>query len=287
MRGSGSSEINAMEREGGVTTSMMERASSPSPVEFTVTACHAMRGSGSSEINVMVDREAVTACDTLKRGCSHLYNNTKTTSSLRVVAAHKGTIKYGAPRNYYAKRRGRKKRKKINALQKVVPSRHHVINLEKQSPNRLIFFSGTSRRSVPNNIPNSIVYSAITNMKVIDTIGGAWMNSNSGDTVFVLIPRKNAILKLSHVEKTLQSLRAIDRSKRCAEKRGKRRVPVPESKQSNYVTVGLKANRGCAGILDSWPHKMEAIDKDRVIKFMNACQEVASGYIQSDELRGI
>jgi hypothetical protein len=230
MRGSGSSEINVMERgllppveldvkHLRLCASSLENVTNTAeqesnlPVEFTVTACHAVRGSGSSEINIINGE---------KRGCQHLYKNKKTTSSLRVFAAHKGTMKYGAPRNYYAKRRSQRKRKKINALQKVVPSSDHVVNLVKKSTNQPMFFSGTSTRTVPNQIPKCVVYSALTDMKVIDTINGAWMNSNSGDTVFVLIPRKNAILKLSHVNDTLQSLRAIDSSKCCAEKRGKK-----------------------------------------------------------------
>jgi predicted small secreted protein len=74
MRGSGSTEINVM--EGGaipavgvamddnvsaelrigsdiIESNVTEVRSSVPPVEFKVTACHAMRGSGSTEINVM------------------------------------------------------------------------------------------------------------------------------------------------------------------------------------------------------------------------------------------
>jgi hypothetical protein len=97
-------------------------------VEFTVTACHAMRGSGSSEINIeekdalpveefgvdcndMVVHQRVsviTQNHISKQGFQHLYKSTKTMSSLRVLAAHKGTIKHGAPRNFFSKRRGKK-----------------------------------------------------------------------------------------------------------------------------------------------------------------------------------
>jgi hypothetical protein len=72
MRGSGSTEINII--EGGaipavamdddvsaelrigsdiIESNVTEVRSSVPPVEFKVTACHAMRGSGSTEINVM------------------------------------------------------------------------------------------------------------------------------------------------------------------------------------------------------------------------------------------
>jgi hypothetical protein len=54
-------------------------------------------------------------------------------------------------------------------------------------------------------------------------------------------------------------------------------MTVPESKNSNYVMVGLKLNRGRPGILDSGPHTLIAKDKARVIKLMTACHEVANG----------
>jgi hypothetical protein len=64
-------------------------------------------------------------------------------------------------------------------------------------------------------------------------------------------------------------------------------MTVPESENSNYVTVGLKPNRGRPGILDSWPRTLSAKDKTRVIKLMTACHEVGNSYIKSEELRGI
>jgi hypothetical protein len=263
-----------------------------SPVEFTVTACHALRGSGSSEINVTEGGTILPMdCDDTvihQRGFQHLNKSTTTTSSLRILAAHKGTIKHGAPRNFFSKRRGREKRAKISSLEVVVPSPEHVLHMEDEENKRQpIFFSGTSKRNVPNQVQNSVVYSAIMDMKVVDTVEGARMDSESGDNVFVLIPRKSAITKLSHVKRTLQSLRALDKAKGCTEKRGFKRMTVPESENSNYVTVGLKPNRGGPGILDSWPHTLSAKDKARVIKLMTACHEVANGYIKSEELRGI
>jgi hypothetical protein len=65
------------------------------------------------------------------------------------------------------------------------------------------------------------------------------------------------------------------------------RMTVPVSENSNYVTVGLKPNRGRPGILDSWPCTLSTKDKARVIKLMTACHEVGNGYIKSKELTGI
>jgi hypothetical protein len=53
------------------------------------------------------------------------------------------------------------------------------------------------------------------------------------------------------------------------------------------MTLGLKPNRGGGGIIDSWPNMTKRGDKFQVMKIMNACQEVANGYIKSEELRGI
>jgi hypothetical protein len=65
-----------------------------------------------------------------------------------------------------------------------------------------VFFSRTSERKVPNQVNNSIVKPAIMNMRVVDTVGGAWMDLAPDENVFLLIPRKAAIKKLSNVNKT-------------------------------------------------------------------------------------
>jgi hypothetical protein len=168
-----------------------------------------------------------------KRGFQHLPKSTKTNSSLRIFAAHKGTIKYGAPQNFFSKRHGQKKHAKITSLPVVEPSPKHVIRVDQENNPKPIFFSGTSKRNVPNQVPNSIVYSAIMDMKVVDKVSGARMDSDSGDNVFVLIPRKLAITKLSHVNRTLQSLPALNKAKVCTEKRGIKWMTVPESENSN------------------------------------------------------
>jgi hypothetical protein len=113
------------------------------------------------------------------------------------------------------------------------------------------------------------------------------MKSDSEDTVFVLIPRQDAITKLSHVNKMIESLSALNKAKGFAKKCWEKQITVPEGNNLNYVTVGLKPNTGSPGILDSWPKKLSAENKDRVIKLMNGCQEVANGYLPCEELRGI
>jgi hypothetical protein len=128
-RGSGSFDINIAEErplrveEFGVTA--ISELKAHSPVEFTVTACHAMRGSGSSEINIdkkdalPMEQFGVTAFHQNrggKRGFQHLPKSTKTNSSLRIFAAHKGTIKYGAPQNFFLKKTWSKKAHQNNQL---------------------------------------------------------------------------------------------------------------------------------------------------------------------------
>jgi hypothetical protein len=67
---------------------------------------------------------------------------------------------------------------------------------------KAIFLSGTSKRKVPNQVNNSIVKSAIMDMRVVDTVDGARMDLAPEDNIFVLIPRKAAIKKLLNVNKT-------------------------------------------------------------------------------------
>jgi hypothetical protein len=67
----------------------------------------------------------------LKRGFQHIYKSTKTTSSLRVRAAHNATIHHGTPRNKNALRRDSKKEKKLAKLETIVPSESKSLEKEK------------------------------------------------------------------------------------------------------------------------------------------------------------
>jgi hypothetical protein len=249
MRGSGSSEINkrgallsvdppdakdlchrsseikdlvtASESSEGsnVTNIFKERKPCP-PVEFPVTACHAMRGSGSSEINKQGVMEGRTFRQTTSgpkrieitnRGFQHLFKGNKTTSSQRVLAAHRATINHGAPQNYFAKKRDRQKRARINKLQQVMPSPAHALDME-QLGGKPLFFSGTSKKNITGLSPDDVVLSAVKDMKVIDTLDGARMESPNGDLVFVLVPRRAAIRKHTHVNRTFRSLHALQKA---------------------------------------------------------------------------
>ena len=68
-----------------------------------------------------------------------------------------------------------------------------------------MFYSGTPRRSLPNPIDKGIMLSAMEDLQVIETIFGARMESAGGGTVFTLIPRHDAIHKMTHVKKELNS----------------------------------------------------------------------------------
>jgi hypothetical protein len=217
------------------------------------------------------------------RGFQHVYKSKKGNSSLRVQAAHKATMDGAPSSNTSGMKRKRKKAKKLQALQQVLPS-------SKQSMNKTfltslpVFFSGTSARTIANAPLNSRIFSTMADLKVIDTLNGAQMKLEN-DTVFVLIPRRDAIAKTTHANSTLRSLFALEQAKQSAEKRGKVRVPVAED-NGKYTTVGLKPNRGQTGVRESWPKDFDAENKSQIMKLMKGCEEVAKGYISSDELRG-
>jgi hypothetical protein len=128
--------------------------------------------------------------------------------------------------------------------------------------------------------------SAMEDLKVIDTIFGARMESAAGDTVFTLIPRHDAIHKMTHVKKSVASLYALDDAKRAAEVRGKTRITVAED-DGKYATVGLKPNRGSIGVSEIWPQKLTIGNRNSIRKLMARCEEAAKGYIPSNELRGL
>jgi hypothetical protein len=222
------------------------------PIKSKVTACHAMHGSGSAgndiregsailqvgmddnndnfsaecciggyiiESNVTEGIPPLPPVDL--KGFQHLYTSTKIMSSQRVLAAHKATVKHGVGRNYYARRSDQKKDRKIHDVEKVIPSPHNMMNMRNDTSSKAVFFSGTSERKVPNQVNNSIEKSAITDMRVVDTVENARMHLAPEVNIFLLIPRKAATEKLSNVNKTLASLSALDMAKGFAEKRGK------------------------------------------------------------------
>jgi hypothetical protein len=148
-------------------------------------------------------------------------------------------------------------------VEKVKPSLHNMMNMRHDTSSKPIFFSGMSERKVPNQINNSIVKSAIMDMRVVDTVHGAQMNLAPEENIFVLIPRKAAIKKLLNINKTLLSISALNKAMGFAKKCGNKQITATKGKNSNYVTVGLEPNRGSHGSLDSWPHKLSDKDKKK------------------------
>ena len=104
--------------------------------------------------------------------------------------------------------------------------------------------------------------------------------------MFILIPRRHAIFKTTHVKKTLGSLHALHTATAGTETQGKLQIVVAED-GGKYATVGLKPSRGSTGIRESWPRNFAQGDKKEVIKLMTACKEVARSYLPSHVLRGI
>jgi hypothetical protein len=111
-----------------------------------------------------------------------------------------------------------KKTTKIHDVEKVKPSPHNMMNMRNDPSSKAILFSGTSERKVSNQVNNSIVKSAIMDMRVVDKVDSAWMDLAPEENVFVLICRKAAIKKLSNVNKTFLSMSALNKAKGFAKK---------------------------------------------------------------------
>ena len=126
------------------------------------------------------------------------YNKSKkTTSSLQIHAAHKATVKHGTPWNRKATKCDKRKRWKINNLHKVLPLPSHSFLDMTFLQSKPVFFSGTSQRVLPNPHPTSdIILSATEDLHIINTVKGTQMELASGDTVFILVPRHDAIVFL-------------------------------------------------------------------------------------------
>jgi hypothetical protein len=137
-----------------------------------VTACNAMRATRSARNNIReggailevamdddddyFSKECHIWADSIKsyvtegiphlppvelKGFQHLYKSTKATSSLRVLASHKATIKHGSfARNDHARRRDQKKNRKIHDIEKVKPSPRNMMNMRNDPSSKPIFF---------------------------------------------------------------------------------------------------------------------------------------------------
>lgn len=251
-----------------------------------------MTQTGGQHTKHVIDQSKIdTRISNEKRGFQHVYKCKNTPSSIRVHRAHEITKSHGKARNKKAVERSYAKEQKLEReLTMVLPSLQQSladINFSKDSPP--IFYSGTESTDTtmyPERIRCGVMLSAVKDLKVVDSISGARLFSDSGDTVFTLIPRKSTITSFTRVEQTLSALDALQRSKTETEKRGKKRLLIPES-DGKYVTVGLRANRGCVGISESWPKKLDTKDRKEIRRLMKNCEHVAKGFIPSIELRGL
>jgi hypothetical protein len=218
------------------------------------------------------------------RGFQHIFAS-NAPSSERTQAAHNMMTHIQAAKPIkLKKKRDRKKKEKGDALEQVHPSTSKGMDKQLFTPNKPVFFSGTSG-NVPNLPKNSVSFSA-TNLQVVDTLKGCQLKLANNDVVFLLIPREAAIDQTTRVNDTLSSLFDLEKAKKNPEKRGKKRIPVAED-DGKYTTVGLKPNRGSKGIVDSWPADFAEENKSQIMKLMIGCENVAKGYIASDELRGV
>jgi hypothetical protein len=298
--GSSRAEINAetiMWRSTVENKDKMEPIMSHSTVVKRDTASRERHGSSRAEINLEMNMKHSTLVEDdasmlyigndIKRGCQHVFKS-NSTSSRRVQEAYNNCLKNGTPRSKLAVRRDKAKRKKIERLTVILPSPVHSLSKAMLLSSRPIFYSGTVDNTglCGNRIPNSVTLSVMEHLQVVDTRAGARLNSSGGDNVFTLIPREYAIAKMCHVKETLMALYALENTKSRAEVRGKKRIPVPED-DGKYTTVGLKPNRGSSGISDSWPKRLHESDRRKICKLMSQCEEVAKGYLSSNEMRGL
>lgn len=199
--------------------------------------------------------------------------------------AYMASVNNGVPKSKMAMRRDKAKMKKIASLEKVSASDVHSLG-RKFLSTRPVFYSGTPSRILPNPISNGIMLSAMEDLKVIDTISGARMESETGDSVFFLIPRLEAIHDMTNVNKIMSSLYALEKGKGKPEIRGKTRITVAED-NGKYATVGLKANRATTGVSEIWPKTLSDEHRDSIRRLMRRCEEAAKGYLPSNALRGL
>jgi hypothetical protein len=128
------------------------------------------------------------------------------------------SIQNGYPQSKQAIKRDKAKKKKIDSLLAVASPEHSLCKAFFLS-SRPIFYIGTlnTKAIFPHNIEDPIVQSIMENLQVVDTLSGARLESACGDTIFTLIPRHTAINKLTHMNKTITSLHALEDAQTMAE----------------------------------------------------------------------
>jgi hypothetical protein len=73
-------------------------------------------------------------------------------------------------------------------------------------------------------------------MKVVDTVDGAQMELAPEENIFVFIPRKVAIKKLSNVNKTLLSMSALNKAKGFAQKCGNKQLTATKNVKTQTMS---------------------------------------------------
>ena len=224
-----------------------------------------------------------------KRGFQHVYKSRKK-SSATTQEANKKTLQDGKPNSVHAKRRDYLKKKKLQSLMQVSTSNVHSLGKTLlQDRTKPLFYIGTTMEystTLPKCKRECHVLSAIVDLNVIDTTGGAQLVLPNGDTVFTLIPRKFVIEKLKRVHLTMRALYNLEEAQTKAEVRGMKRIPVAED-DGKYTTVGLRPNRASTGITESWPESLDDWSKLKIRQLMIICHEVANAFIPGDEIRGL
>ena len=183
--------------------------------------------------------------NTQRKGFQHVYGSSTKPSSRRVKEAYSLSLRKGSPKSKLAVKRDKQTRKKIESLAVVSSSPIRLLCNSFFLSGKPLFFSGTRNTGtlLPICMTNAHVLSAVEYLKGVDTVCGARLTSTTGDTVFTLIPRHDAIKKIAHVKKTIMSLYALlEDAQPRVEIRGKTRVPVAED-DGKYSTECWPKNK--------------------------------------------
>jgi hypothetical protein len=225
--------------------------------------------------------------DNKKRGVSHSYKNTKTTSSQRVQAC-KHVMTSAEPTQTKERKRSDKKEKLLETLPTVTACLTHAVSkesLKEKSP----FISGTSKRQIPCSPQGAKILSALLDFKVVESADGAQFTSPGGDIVFRLLPRKEAlkVYKKNKNSQVIESLLALEQATKTCLVRGKTRQPIADDKVSRYLTIGLSPHRAKTGLFERKPREVGDRNWHTVQALWNQVEHAILPWVESRWLWGL
>ena len=223
----------------------------------------------------------------------HSFSSTKTSSSLRTVVA-KGIVQAAAkPKTKRQKQRQKKKnRKQRSELLSVEPLPAEDGIQASILQKFCVVFTMDGDIAKPNFSDQSQNYDkpimvSLCNWKVTDTgQGGSIFHPIKNELpVFIKPPYQSRLMPDKVIHDIIQVLKSVEK-KAPNQRRGKSKFLGLDGPNSKYVAIGIHANRGGRGLIQSKLNMMSTEEKETLVSFIRRLEEIFQRWVDWSYLTG-